>query len=86
MIAAIGLMERGHNETVAAAPIRTAALAALGRFNGDRPVRLLGVRAEFAPDPATPPGLRPAGLRSAAWFRCRESGLSLDRDAAVPGS
>jgi nucleotidyltransferase/DNA polymerase involved in DNA repair len=46
--------------TVAAAPIRAAALAALGRFSGDRPVRLLGVRAEFAPDPATPPALRPA--------------------------
>jgi len=38
--------------TVAAAPIRAAALAALGRFTPGRPVRLLGVRAEFAPDPA----------------------------------
>jgi DNA polymerase-4 len=35
--------------TVAAAPIRAAALAALGRFTPGRPVRLLGVRAEFAP-------------------------------------
>jgi hypothetical protein len=30
-------------------PIRTAALAALDRFTGHRPVRLLGVRAEFGP-------------------------------------
>jgi DNA polymerase-4 len=37
--------------TVAAAPIRAAALAALARFTSGRPVRLLGVRAEFAPDP-----------------------------------
>ena len=35
--------------TVAAEPIRAAALAALGRFTPGRPVRLLGVRAEFAP-------------------------------------
>ena len=35
--------------TVAAPPIRAAALAALGRFRPGRPVRLLGVRAEFAP-------------------------------------
>jgi DNA polymerase-4 len=35
--------------TVAAEPIRAAALAALGRFRPGRPVRLLGVRAEFAP-------------------------------------
>jgi DNA polymerase-4 len=35
--------------TVAAAPIRAAALTALGRFTPGRPVRLLGVRAEFAP-------------------------------------
>jgi impB/mucB/samB family C-terminal domain len=34
--------------TVDAEPIRAAALAALGRFTGRRPVRLLGVRAEFA--------------------------------------
>jgi DNA polymerase-4 len=34
--------------TVAAEPIRAAALAALSRFTGRRPVRLLGVRAEFA--------------------------------------
>ena len=34
--------------TVAAAPIRQAALAALDKFTGRRPVRLLGVRAEFA--------------------------------------
>jgi nucleotidyltransferase/DNA polymerase involved in DNA repair len=34
--------------TVEAEPIRAAALAALGRFTGRRPVRLLGVRAEFA--------------------------------------
>ncbi|HEY2240787.1 MAG TPA: DNA polymerase IV [Streptosporangiaceae bacterium] len=40
--------------TVAAEPIRAAALAALGRFSPGRPVRLLGVRAEFAPDPAPP--------------------------------
>ncbi|HEX4258334.1 MAG TPA: DNA polymerase IV [Streptosporangiaceae bacterium] len=40
--------------TVAAAPIRAAALAALARFTPGRPVRLLGVRAEFAPDPAPP--------------------------------
>ena len=33
--------------TTAAAPIEAAALAALERFNGRRPVRLLGVRAEF---------------------------------------
>jgi nucleotidyltransferase/DNA polymerase involved in DNA repair len=33
--------------TTAAAPIEAAALAALGQFNGRRPVRLLGVRAEF---------------------------------------
>jgi DNA polymerase-4 len=33
--------------TVAAEPIRAAALAALARFRSDRPVRLLGVRAEF---------------------------------------
>jgi DNA polymerase-4 len=32
----------------AAAPIEAAALAALDQFNGRRPVRLLGVRAEFA--------------------------------------
>jgi DNA polymerase-4 len=35
--------------TVAAEPIRAAALAALARFTSRRPVRLLGVRAEFAP-------------------------------------
>jgi DNA polymerase-4 len=29
------------------APIEAAALAALDQFNGRRPVRLLGVRAEF---------------------------------------
>ena len=34
--------------TVAAAPIRQAALAALDKFTGRGPVRLLGVRAEFA--------------------------------------
>lgn len=34
--------------TTDAAPIEQAALAALGRFSGRRPVRLLGVRAEFA--------------------------------------
>ena len=34
--------------TVAAPPIRQAALAALDKFTGRRPVRLLGVRAEFA--------------------------------------
>ena len=34
--------------TVAAAPLRQAALAALDKFTGRRPVRLLGVRAEFA--------------------------------------
>jgi nucleotidyltransferase/DNA polymerase involved in DNA repair len=34
--------------TVEAAPIRQAALAALDKFTGRRPVRLLGVRAEFA--------------------------------------
>ena len=33
--------------TVGTAPIKTAALAALDRFTGRRPVRLLGVRAEF---------------------------------------
>jgi nucleotidyltransferase/DNA polymerase involved in DNA repair len=33
--------------TVDAGPIRAAALAALDRFRSDRPVRLLGVRAEF---------------------------------------
>jgi len=33
--------------TTAAAPIEAAALAALDQFNGRRPVRLLGVRAEF---------------------------------------
>jgi DNA polymerase-4 len=33
--------------TTAAAPIEEAALAALGQFSGRRPVRLLGVRAEF---------------------------------------
>ena len=32
------------------AAIESAALAALGRFTGRRPVRLLGVRAEFAPE------------------------------------
>jgi DNA polymerase-4 len=32
----------------AAAPIEAAALAALGQFTERRPVRLLGVRAEFA--------------------------------------
>lgn len=35
--------------TVDAGPIRAAALAALARFPSRRPVRLLGVRAEFAP-------------------------------------
>jgi DNA polymerase-4 len=35
--------------TTDAAAITQAALAALGRFTGRRPVRLLGVRAEFAP-------------------------------------
>jgi DNA polymerase IV len=34
--------------TTEAAPIERAALAALDRFRGGRPVRLLGVRAEFA--------------------------------------
>jgi DNA polymerase-4 len=34
--------------TTGAAVIRQAALAALDRFTGRRPVRLLGVRAEFA--------------------------------------
>jgi len=34
--------------TVEAGPIRRAALAALDKFTGRRPVRLLGVRAEFA--------------------------------------
>jgi DNA polymerase-4 len=34
--------------TTDAAPIEQAALAALDQFNGRRPVRLLGVRAEFA--------------------------------------
>ena len=34
--------------TVEVAPIRQAALAALDKFTGRRPVRLLGVRAEFA--------------------------------------
>ena len=34
--------------TVAAEPIRAAALVALERFSAERPVRLLGVRAEFA--------------------------------------
>jgi DNA polymerase-4 len=38
--------------TVDAEPIRAAALAALARFTSRRPVRLLGVRAEFAPDTA----------------------------------
>jgi DNA polymerase-4 len=40
-------------------PIERAALAALGRFTGRRPVRLLGVRAEFAEQ--TAPGTRAAG-------------------------
>ena len=35
--------------TVDAEPIRRAALAALEKFTGRRPVRLLGVRAEFSP-------------------------------------
>ena len=35
--------------TLDAGAIRRAALAALGQFTGRRPVRLLGVRAEFAP-------------------------------------
>jgi DNA polymerase-4 len=35
--------------TVDAEPIRQAALAALEKFTGRRPVRLLGVRAEFSP-------------------------------------
>ncbi|HEY0718919.1 MAG TPA: DNA polymerase IV, partial [Streptosporangiaceae bacterium] len=35
--------------TVDAGPIRAAALAALERFPAGRPVRMLGVRAEFAP-------------------------------------
>ena len=35
--------------TVDADPIRQAALAALEKFTGRRPVRLLGVRAEFSP-------------------------------------
>jgi DNA polymerase-4 len=34
--------------TTDAGPIEEAAMAALGRFTGRRPVRLLGVRAEFA--------------------------------------
>ncbi len=43
-----------HGVTLAApsseaAVIEQAALAALGRFTGRRPVRLLGVRAEFGP-------------------------------------
>jgi DNA polymerase-4 len=40
----------GHalaSPTTAAGPIEAAALAALGQFTGRRPVRLLGVRAEF---------------------------------------
>jgi nucleotidyltransferase/DNA polymerase involved in DNA repair len=40
--------------TVAAGLIRAAALAALERFTPGRPVRLLGVRAEFAPGPDPP--------------------------------
>lgn len=44
---------RTHGEPLAvptteAAPIEAAALAALDQFTGRRPVRLLGVRAEFA--------------------------------------
>jgi DNA polymerase-4 len=35
------------------AAIETAALAALDRFTARRPVRLLGVRAEFAAAPAS---------------------------------
>jgi DNA polymerase IV len=46
-----------HGQTLAeptsdGAVIGQAALAALDKFTGRRPVRLLGVRAEFAPDPA----------------------------------
>ena len=37
--------------TTDAAPIRAAALAALDQFTGRRPVRLLGVRAEFGRTP-----------------------------------
>jgi len=45
---------RTHGRALAApttgtAPIEAAALAALGQFSERRPVRLLGVRAEFAP-------------------------------------
>jgi nucleotidyltransferase/DNA polymerase involved in DNA repair len=42
--------------TVDAALIRAAAVAALAQFPSDRPVRLVGVRAEFAPEPATSGG------------------------------
>ena len=44
--------------TVDAGAIRQAALAALGRFTSRRPVRLLGVRAEFSrpPSPTRSPG------------------------------
>jgi nucleotidyltransferase/DNA polymerase involved in DNA repair len=44
--------------TVDAGAIRQAALAALGRFTSRRPVRLLGVRAEFSrpPSPSRPAG------------------------------
>ena len=38
--------------TVDAGAIRQAALAALGRFTSRRPVRLLGVRAEFSRPPS----------------------------------
>jgi DNA polymerase-4 len=41
----------GHSleaPTTAAGPIEAAALAALDQFSDRRPVRLLGVRAEFA--------------------------------------
>ncbi len=45
--------------TTEAAAIEQAALAALDRFEDRRPVRLLGVRAEFAADPPRP-GAEPA--------------------------
>ena len=49
----------GHSlrpPTAETAAIERAALAALDRFDEHRPVRLLGVRAEFAADPARPGG------------------------------
>jgi nucleotidyltransferase/DNA polymerase involved in DNA repair len=47
--------------TTGAAPIERAALAALDRFSGRRPVRLLGVRAEFAAQTAPPGAGAPGG-------------------------